>query len=108
MKNLTSNETDILLAILDLEKEAYGVAIRKYLSRYIDRQISFGTLYSYLDQLVRKGLLSKSLGAPKAERGGRSKIYYQLTKDGLEALKSVCQRQKMVWSRLSKVLFHKT
>jgi PadR family transcriptional regulator PadR len=107
MKYLTSNETEILLAILDLEKEAYGVAIKKYISKYIDRKISYGTLYSYLDQLFRKGLISKSLGTPTAERGGRSKIYYKLTKDGLGALESVCEHQKLIWSRFSKVSFHK-
>ena len=107
MKYLTSNEAEILLAILDFEKEAYGVAIKKYISKYIDRKISFGTLYSYLDQLFRKGFISKSLGAPTAERGGRSKIYYKLTKDGLDALESVCEHQKLIWTRLSEVSFHK-
>ncbi len=107
MKYLTSNEAEILLAVFDLEKEAYGVAIKKYISRYIDRNVSFGTLYSYLDQLFRKGLISKSLGAPTPERGGRSKIYYRLTKDGFDALASVCEHQKLIWSRFSKASFHK-
>jgi len=107
VKYLTSNETAILLAILDLDKEAYGVAIKEYVSRYIDRKLSFGTLYSYLDQLFRKGLISKSLGASTPERGGRSKIYYMLTKDGLGALESAYEQQKLIWARLSEVSFDK-
>ena len=71
MKYLTSNETAIFLAILDLEKGAYGVAIKGDVSKFIDMKISFGTPYSYLDQLFRKGLISKSLWAPAAERGGK-------------------------------------
>ena len=67
MKDLTLNETAVLLAILRLEKDAYGVAIKEEVSRLINKNISYGTLYSYLDQLFRKGLLAKSLGDPTPE-----------------------------------------
>jgi PadR family transcriptional regulator PadR len=107
MNELTSNETAILVAILSLEKDAYGVAIRDYLAMFIHKKMSYGTLYSYLDQLFRKGLLTKTLGAPVAERGGRAKIYYRLTEDGLAALKSAYERQKLIAERLSEILFDK-
>jgi DNA-binding PadR family transcriptional regulator len=107
MKDLTSNETAILVAILSLEKEAYGVAIKDYLSKFIHKKVSFGTLYSYLDQLFRKGLLTKALGNPVAERGGRAKIYYRLTEDGRTALKSAFEHQKRIAKRLSEVLADK-
>ena len=35
MKDLTSNETAILVAILSLDKEAYGVAIKDYIAKFI-------------------------------------------------------------------------
>ena len=108
MNELTSNETAILVAILSLEKGAYGVAIRNYIVKFIHKEISYGTLYSYLDQLFRKGYLTKSLGEPVAERGGRAKIYYQLTKDGLASLMSAHERQKLISEKLSEVLFEKT
>jgi DNA-binding PadR family transcriptional regulator len=41
-----------------------------------------------LDQLFRKGYVTKAFGEPSAERGGRSKIYYRVLPAGLEALKS--------------------
>ena len=107
MKDLTSNETAILVAVLSLDKEAYGVAISDYLSKFIHKKISYGTLYSYLDQLFRKGFLIKALGSPVAERGGRAKIYYRLTKDGLAALKFAYEHQKLISKRLSEVLFDK-
>ncbi len=107
MKDLTSNETAILVAVLSLEKEAYGVAIKDYISKFIHKKIAYGTLYSYLDQLFRKGFLTKALGSPVAERGGRAKIYYRLTKDGLAALKSAYEHQKLISERLSEVLFDK-
>ena len=52
------------------------------------KSVSYGTLYSHLDQLFRKGYVSKAFGKPSAERGGRSKIYYRVLPEGLKALKS--------------------
>ncbi len=107
MKDLTLNETAILLAILRLKKNAYGVAIKEDVSKFIKKRISYGTLYSYLDQLFRKGFISKSIGDPTPERGGRRKIFYELTKRGLCALESAYELQKLIWERLSEVSFDK-
>lgn len=107
MKDLTLNETAILLAILRLGKSAYGVAIKEDISKVIAKKISYGTLYSYLDQLFRKGFISKSIGDPTPERGGRRKIFYRLTKKGIRALESAYRLQKMIWERLSEVSFDK-
>jgi PadR family transcriptional regulator len=108
LTELTSNETAILVAILSLEKGAYGVAIRDYISKFIHKKISYGTLYSYLDQLFRKGYLTKTLGEPVAERGGRAKIYYRLTKGGLAALRAAYEHQRLISERLSEVLFERS
>ena len=105
MKDLTSNETAILVAILALDKEAYGVAVKDYLAKYIHKKMSYGTLYSYLEQLFRKGLVSKSLGEPTRERGGRGKIFYRLTGEGRAALKSAYAHQKLISKKLSEVTF---
>jgi PadR family transcriptional regulator PadR len=107
VKALTLNETAVLLAILRLEKDAYGVAIREEVSQFISKKISYGTLYSYLDQLFRKGFISKSIGDPTPERGGRKKIFYKLTKKGIHALESAYELQKLIWERLSEVSFDK-
>ena len=107
MKDLTLNETAVLLAILRLEKDAYGVAIKEDVSNFINKKISYGTLYSYLDQLFRKGFISKSIGDPTPERGGRRKIFYKLTKKGIQALESAFELQKLIWERLSEVSFKK-
>ena len=107
MKDLTLNETSVLLTILRLDKDAYGVAIKEDVSKLINKKISYGTLYSYLDQLFRKGFIAKSIGAPTPERGGRRKIFYRLTKKGIHALESAYELQKMIWERLSEISFDK-
>jgi PadR family transcriptional regulator PadR len=88
MKVLTLDESIFLAAILILEDGAYGVAIRRKVLELAGKSVSYGTLYSHLDQLFRKGYVSKAFGKPSAERGGRSKIYYKVLPEGLKALKS--------------------
>ena len=107
MRDITLNETAILLAILRLKQNAYGVAIKEDVSKFIHKKISYGTLYSYLDQLFRKGLISKSLGESTPERGGRRKTYYKLTKKGVLALESAYKLQKLIWEKLSEISFDK-
>lgn len=95
-KALTLDESIFLAAILILEAGAYGVAIRRQVLETAGKSVSYGTLYSHLDQLFRKGYVSKSFGQPSAERGGRSKIYYRVTRSGLEALRSTLAVQRSV------------
>jgi DNA-binding PadR family transcriptional regulator len=102
MKDLTLYESIILLAILRLEDNAYGVTIREKIEELAQRSISYGTLYSYLDQVHRKGYVRKYVGKPSPERGGRRKIYYMLTADGKEALKAAHELQKVIWADMPK------
>ena len=94
MKELTLSETIFLLAILRLQGNAYGLSLRDELRKLFRRDVPYGTLYSFLDQLFRKGLVTKSFGAPSGERGGRHKILYQVSPEGLAALKESYKLQK--------------
>ena len=96
MKELTLFETIFLLAIVRLERNAYGVSIRNEVRKMFRRDVPSGTLYSYLDQLFRKGYVSKSLGPPTGERGGRHKILYLVTPNGFAALQESYKLQKKV------------
>jgi PadR family transcriptional regulator PadR len=96
MKELTLYETIFLLAIIRLSGNAYGVTIRSEVAGISGRKIPYGTLYSYLDQLFHKGYVVKAFGAPTTERGGRSKILYQVTPAGLAALQEAYRLQRKV------------
>ena len=100
MKDLTLYESIILMVILKLKDNAYGVTIREEIDRIAQRSISYGTLYSYLDQIHRKAYVSKSVGKPSPERGGRRKILYKLTPDGMKALKTAHKLQKIIWAEM--------
>ncbi|MCJ7580386.1 MAG: PadR family transcriptional regulator [Candidatus Aminicenantes bacterium] len=105
MKDLTLYESIHLLAILRLGENAYGVTIKEEISEMTNREISYGTLYSYLDQLFKKNLVKKDIGDPTSERGGRRKIYYQITAKGVKALQAAYSLQKSIWERAPELAF---
>jgi PadR family transcriptional regulator PadR len=100
MIKLTPNEIVVLLAVLRLKENAYGVAIREEMTKITQAPVTYGTLYSYLDQLFRKGFLAKSYGEPTAERGGRRKIYHRLTPRGRQALREAYETQKTLMNEI--------
>jgi len=97
MKDLTLTEEMVLLAIFKLKDNAYGVTIRKYLSNATRRIYPYGTLYSTLAKLVQMGLLVKTVSDPTPERGGRSKNYYHITQEGIEALRNAIELKNSLW-----------
>ena len=79
-------EQIVLLAILRLKDQAYGVSIRSEISNRTGREPASGALYTTLDRLERKGLLKSRIGEPTRQRGGRAKRYYVVTAPGAAAV----------------------
>ena len=107
MKDLTLPEEMVLQAIWKLKDSAYGVAIRKEVSRSTARIFPYGTLYSVLDKLTKKGLIIKSVSDPLPIRGGRSRNYYAITPKGVSALKVAMQLKKSLWDEKTMVDLNK-
>jgi DNA-binding PadR family transcriptional regulator len=78
----------ILLALVRLGDDAYGMTIRDTLLERADRDVSFGAIYSTLRRLEAKGLVSSSMGESTPVRGGRAKKYIQILPRGRAALKA--------------------
>ncbi len=91
-------ELMVLLAVVRLADEAYGVPISKELLILAKREISLGSIYAALDRLERKGFVSSSLGDPTPERGGRAKRYFRATATGVRALKTTRTALTNLWS----------
>ena len=101
MKELTKAEELVLLTIWRMEDNAYGVAIKQKIKSSTGKDIPYGTLYFLLDQLTVKEYVSKRVGSPTPERGGRSKTYYHLTPEGLDALRSSVEMYEKIWKSLN-------
>ena len=79
-------EQVVLLAILRLGDNAYGVTIRSEIAACARREAAPGALYTTLDRMEDKGIVRSWLGDPTPQRGGRAKRYFALTKAGSAAL----------------------
>ena len=88
----------ILLAILRLGSEAYGISIRDELESQVGREVSRSAAYITLERLTKKGYLAARMGEPSPERGGRAKRYYEVTPSGREALRESGQALMRLWA----------
>jgi PadR family transcriptional regulator len=93
-------EQVVLLAILRLGDEAYGVTIRREIATCTEREPAPGALYTTLERLEQKGLVSSRYGDPTPERGGRAKRYFTVTPPGVRAV----ARAQRAFQRLLKGL----
>lgn len=78
----------VLLALLRLGDQAYGVPITEEIQRRAKRDVALASVYKTLDRLEQKGLVASTLGQPTAARGGRRKKYFRLQPAGLQALRA--------------------
>jgi PadR family transcriptional regulator len=76
----------IVLAVLRLANQAYGVTVRQEIESRTRREVSIGAVYGTLDRLTAKGYVKSHLGDPTPERGGRSKRFFEVTAKGLTAV----------------------
>ncbi len=94
-----------LLSIWELKEGAYGVTIKREVSRKTGRVLSYGGLYFMLAQLTRKGLVGKTEGEPSPRRGGRRRYYYTLTDRGKKALRTSFEFHRSLWKDFREPVF---
>jgi PadR family transcriptional regulator, regulatory protein PadR len=96
-EHLGEFEQIVLLAVLRLGDDAYGVPIRREIEKQAGRKTTVGALYSTLDRLEAKGLVGSWFADPTAERGGRSRRYFRVEPAGVEALTRARQMFDRMW-----------
>ncbi len=103
-KFISRSEEYILLAVIQLQDEAYGVAIRHYLKKLTGKTWAFGAIHVMLTRLEKKKFLESYLAEPTPQRGGRSKRIYRVTSAGTETLEQLKKIQEKVWAGVSEIL----
>ncbi len=101
MELLTKLEELVLLAVLKLKSNAYGITIYRHVQEVTDKKMSVGSVYFPLERLARKGLLVAYKGEPTPKRGGMSKKYYKLTESGFAVLKETKKLNETIWQSFS-------
>jgi DNA-binding PadR family transcriptional regulator len=91
-------ELMVLLAVVRLGDEAYGVPISKELLTLAGREVALGSIYAALDRLEQKHFVTSLLGNPTPERGGRAKRYFRVTPAGVRALQMTRTALTNLWN----------
>lgn len=86
MSQLGEFEQLILFSVLQLDDQAYGVAIRETIEERTGRTVSAGAIYTALGRLEDRGLVRSRTGTPREGRPGRPRKYYTLRTEGARAL----------------------
>ena len=75
-----------MFAVLRLDDQAYGASIRAELLAQAGRDVSPGAVFTTLERLEARGLVTSTFGEPTPERGGRRKRFYRVLPEGRRAL----------------------
>ncbi len=84
---LGSFEQLVLLALMRLKDNAYGMTVRRELEERTGRTVSLGAVYATLDRMEQKGYVKSREGSSTVEREGRAKRFFRVDSSGLAALK---------------------
>jgi len=84
---LSQLELMVLLAILRIRENAYGMSIAREIEQRSGREVALAGIYAALERLEEKGLVRSERGAPTPERGGKARTYFGVTATGLKAVR---------------------
>jgi PadR family transcriptional regulator, regulatory protein PadR len=93
-------ELVVMLTILRLGEDAYGVPISREIEQQTGRTVTFGTVYATLERLQKKGFVRSSLGEATPERGGRAKRFFRVTLAGLRTVRGTKRNLVRLWQGL--------
>jgi PadR family transcriptional regulator PadR len=94
---LTDFELMLLLAVLRVADDAYGVQIAREIEATSGRRVLLGAAYAALDRLERNGFVTSGVGDASPQRGGRAKRVFRVTPRGLRAARDTQQALVAMW-----------
>jgi DNA-binding PadR family transcriptional regulator len=90
----------LLLALLRLGEDAYGVTIARELEQQTDREVVVASVYARLERLQERGLVTSRLGDATPERGGRAKRHFRITEAGIREVRDARRSLMNMWKGL--------
>jgi PadR family transcriptional regulator PadR len=87
----------VMLVLMRLGNDAYGVPISAELHAITRRDVALGSIYAALDRLEQKGFVSSTLGESTPERGGRAKRYFRVTSRGTRQVQATQTALISLW-----------
>lgn len=93
-------ELMVILAVVYLAEDAYGVPIVRELEKRRGSEVAVGSVYAALERLEKKRLVVSRWGDPTPERGGKARRYFAVTKQGLRTIRETRKVLSGLWSDL--------
>ena len=97
---LSNFELMVMLAIIRIGDQAYGVSISDEIEEASGKEVLLGSVYDALTRLEEKGLVASALGEATPERGGRAKRHFRATSKGLRLVRETQQSLVNLWKGL--------
>ena len=99
-EHLGELEELILLMIIMLGDDAYGLAIRNALKEKAGRRVTIGAVQGTVNRLESKGFITSTVGGATEERGGRSKRIFSITNSGRQMLERSRDVKVNLWQQI--------
>lgn len=93
-------ELMVLLVLIRLGDDAYGVPICHEIEKRSGREAALGSVYAALERLEEKGLVTSRLGESTAVRGGRAKRFFRVTVQGVRSVRQTQRVLESLWRGL--------
>jgi DNA-binding PadR family transcriptional regulator len=90
----------VLLALLRVGNEGYGMEVRQELEATSGRSVTIGAVYATLARLEEKKLLTSRRVDPEPHRGGRSRRFFRVEPAGEQVLAQSRALLERMWSGL--------
>jgi len=100
LPSLSNFELMVMLAIIRIGDDAYGVSISNEIEETTGSEVLLGSVYDALTRLEEKGLIASALGKATPERGGRAKRHFRTTAKGLRLVRDTQQSLVKLWRGL--------
>ncbi len=96
---------EMILIILLMKEETYGVEIAKEYKNQLNQTISIPAIHVVLKRLEKKGFVNSRMGEPTKERGGKSKRLYKATNKGYEVAREIQHTRNQIWKTIPRLNF---
>ena len=90
----------VLLTVAALQKEAYGIEIKRELEARIKEKLSVGSIQSALKRMEEKGFLTSEFGEATLKRGGKRKRIYSTTSYAHKVLAEMKDIRAELWASI--------
>ncbi|NVJ46317.1 MAG: PadR family transcriptional regulator [Cytophagia bacterium] len=104
-QSLGNLEETVLLIVAVIPTEAYGYTVSEAYYEHIKSRISISAIHTVLKRLEKKGFIKSKMGGATAERGGRRKRIFEVTKLGLSTLQELQESRQKLWQMMPKLNF---